>query len=473
MKTGLGASAFTRTAFNKQIVTGGKTGTDVKNGGITVSEKKSVGLGSFKMYGLPWHIFAGFFAVVIFTVYKGALTVDMAGTIALCIAIGGVFDEIGERLPIWNSYIGGGILMVFFGTAVLKQFGLIPEKYVNSINWFISQDVNFLTYFIVFLITGSILSLDRDILLRSFAGYIPAILGGVAVSMVFGVATGLVFGISPSDALIKYVLPIMGGGNGGGAVPLSQIYEQVTGEPKANYYAFAIIILTIANVMCIIAGGLLNNLGNKYPSLTGDKKTLMRSSAAVEVKDDVKVPYTLKDIGGAMFLGVGCYAFGRMVSRLILPTIFGAPIHQLAYMIIFVVAISALGIIPASVRNAAKRLQNFMTTVCSIIIMVGMGVDFDLYELYSAASIQNVIVAFMIVLGAMAGSAAVGWLVGFYPIDSAITAGLCMANRGGNGDLAVLGAAQRMELMAYAQLSSRLGGGIILVIASFLFAYLL
>lgn len=440
---------------------------------LIMSEKRETFLSSFTMYGLPWHIFAIFFAVVVFTAYKGALTVDMAGTIALCIAIGGVFDEIGERLPIWNSYIGGGILMAFFGTAVLKQFGLIPEQYVDSINWFISEDVNFLTYFIVFLICGSILSLDRDILLRSFAGYIPAILGGVAVSMLFGVGTGLFFGISPSDTLIKYVLPIMGGGNGGGAVPLSQIYEQVTGEPKANYYAFAIVILTIANVMCIIAGGLLNKIGAKYPTLTGDKKTLMKSTQATEVKDDKKVPYTLADLGGAMFLGVGCYTLGRMVSKLFLPTIFGAPIHQLAYMIIFVVIISALGIIPANVRNAAKRLQNFMTTVCSVIIMVGMGMDFDMMELYRVASLQNVIVAFMIVLGAMVGSAAVGWIVGFYPIDSAITAGLCMANRGGNGDLAVLGAAQRMELMAYAQLSSRLGGGIILVIASFLFAFLL
>lgn len=447
--------------------------TGVKNRGFNfMSEKRETMLSTFKMYGLPWHIFAGFFAIVIFTAYHGALTVDMAGTLALCIAIGGVFDEIGERLPIWNSYVGGGILMAFFGTAVLKQFGLIPEKYIASINWFISGDVNFLTYFIVFLICGSILSLDRDILLRSFAGYIPAILGGVAVSMLFGVGTGLVFGISPADSLIKYVLPIMGGGNGGGAVPLSQIYEQVTGEPKANYYAFAIIILTIANVMSIIAGGLLNKLGDKYPQLTGDKKTLMRHHGATEVTDDVKVSYSLTDLGGAMFLGVGCYAFGRLMSRLVLPTIFGAPIHQLAYMIIFVVILSATGIIPANIRAASKRLQSFMTTVCSVIIMIGMGVDFDLLELYNAASIQNVIVAFTIVLGAIIGSGSVGYLVGFHPIDSAVTAGLCMSNRGGNGDLAVLGAARRMELMAYAQLSSRLGGGIILVIASFLFAYL-
>ena len=39
-----------------------------------------------------------------------------------------------------------------------------------------------------------------------------------------------------------------------------------------------------------------------------------------------------------------------------------------------------------------------------------------------------------------------------------------MANRGGSGDLAVLGASHRMGLIAYAQLSSRLGGGIVLIL---------
>lgn len=439
-----------------------------------MTEKRQTLLASLKVYGLPWQLFLGAFAIIIFTAYRGALTTDMAGTIALCIAMGAVFDEIGERLPIWNSYIGGGILMAFFGTALLKQLGVIPKQYLDSINWFISGDVGFLTFFIVFLITGSILSLDRDILLKSFAGYIPAILGGIVVSMAFGIGTGMLFGISPTDAAIKYVLPIMGGGNGGGAVPLSQIYEQTTGDAAANYYAFAIIILTIANVMCIFSGALLNKLGDKFPSLTGDKKTLMRKVVVTaEEKAEEKVPVTIKDLGGAMLIGVGAYTFGRMVSKIFLPTIFGAAIHQFAYMIVFVVILSATGIVPSNIRTAAKRIQSFMTNNCSIIIMVGMGVDFDLMELVTASSLQNVIVALMIVIGAMLGSALVGYFVGFYPIDAAVTAGLCMANRGGNGDLAVLGAAHRMELMAYAQLSSRLGGGIILVIASFMFSYLL
>ena len=105
--------------------------------------------------------------------------------------------------------------------------------------------------------------------------------------------------------------------------------------------------------------------------------------------------------------------------------------------------------------------------------MAGLGFDFDLAELVSACTLSNVVIALAVVIGAILGSAFVGYLVGFYPIDAAVTAGLCMANRGGNGDVAVLGASKRMDLMAYAQLSSRLGGGIVLIIASLLFSFLM
>ena len=45
-------------------------------------------------------------------------------------------------------------------------------------------------------------------------------------------------------------------------------------------------------------------------------------------------------------------------------------------------------------------------------------------------------------------------------------------NRGGSGDLQVLGACKRMQLMCYAQISSRIGGAIILTIGSIVFSVL-
>lgn len=421
--------------------------------------------------GLPWWQAAISIVLCLITMYLGIQSGSITGTFCTSFAMAVILYEIGERLPVWNTYIGGGLLMVFFGVALLKYFGIIPEKAIENINFIISGDeVNLLELYIVFLIVGSVLSLDKDILLKSCAGYIPAILGGLVVSSVFGVVAGLIFGVSPTTSIMKYVLPIMGGGNGAGAVPLSNIYETVTGDPAANFYGFAIIILTIGNIFAIIGSATLNTIGKKFPSMTGDKKTLVRGGENI-ARDDAKIKTNVQDMLGAMVIACGCYSVGRIMSKKILPKIAGASIHAYAYMIIFVVILAASGLIPAKVRAGAKRIQSFWTGVMGMVIMVGMGADFDIAELFTVMTPGNVVMALAIVVGAIIGAGGVGYLVGFYPVDSALTAGLCMANRGGSGDLACLGAADRMELMAYAQLSSRLGGGIVLIIASFLFSF--
>lgn len=436
-------------------------------------EKKTSVIDELKnMGGLPWWLYLICAGVVLAVAFTDTLGYDATAFIAVTMALAIILYKIGKILPIWNTYIGGGLLMVFFGTAVLKQLNLIPEKYVDLINNTVQGDVSILNVFIICLIMGSILSLDRKVLLRSFGGYIPSILGGLAGAALLGCGTGLIFGVKPIDMIIKYVLPIMGGGNGAGAVPLSQIYEQISGEPAANYYSFAIIVLTIANLFCIIAGALLNRLGEMRPELTGDGKNIMPIDSKL-IKEDVKVKVTLNDYTGTLLLCGTVYAVGRLFSKVLLPTVLGAQIHTFAYSIIFVVILAATGIVPANIRVAAKNVQGFMVSIVGLMCMVSMGVDFDLGELAAACSPSNLLIALVIVIGAILGSGLVGKLVGFYPIDAAVTAGLCMANRGGSGDIAVLGAAHRLDLISYAQLSSRVGGGIVLIIASFFFSFFL
>ena len=82
---------------------------------------------------------------------------------------------------------------------------------------------------------------------------------------------------------------------------------------------------------------------------------------------------------------------------------------------------------------------------------------------YLPAIIGGVIVT---VVGAVIGAGMVGRFCGFHPIESAITAGLCMADMGGIGDVAVLSASKRMKLMPFAQISSRLGGALMLILAT-------
>lgn len=426
-----------------------------------------MGKTSFQPYGLPWWLAFAILAVVIAGTVTGALSSDMAGCFAFMLSIGLVCNEIGERIPFWNSYIGGGLVLTFLVSACLFSYDVIPQAYVDGIA-VIMDDVDYLSYFIIFLIVGSILSLERKLMIKSFVGYIPAIFGGLIGASLLGIAAGLLFGVNPVNVIIKYMLPIMGGGNGAGAVPLSQIYETVTGEPSSNYYSFAITILTIANIFAILSAAVLHKIGQIKTSWTGDGTVLIRDGVNF-AGDDKKVSVSMQDLGGALFLAVGFYALGGLFSKVILPEILGSTIHQFAYMIIFVAIAAAMGIIPENIRAGAKKLQSFFSKNIILIIMVGVGADTDIIELIKAITLGNVVIALAVVIGAIVGSAIVGYLVGFYPIDSAITAGLCMANRGGSGDLAVLGASHRMPLMAYAQLSSRLGGGIVLILGSILF----
>ena len=81
----------------------------------------------------------------------------------------------------------------------------------------------------------------------------------------------------------------------------------------------------------------------------------------------------------------------------------------------------------------------------------------------------TVTISLFTVLGAVIGCWFFAKVIGFYEIESAIAGGLCHVNRGGSGDIEVLGASKRMMLMPYAQLATRLGGGMILILASVLF----
>ena len=63
----------------------------------------------------------------------------------------------------------------------------------------------------------------------------------------------------------------------------------------------------------------------------------------------------------------------------------------------------------------------------------------------------------------------VGRLVNIHPIEAGIVAA-CRASQGGTGDVAILSASERMNMMPYAQVATRIGGAITVTLALALFA---
>lgn len=129
-----------------------------------------------------------------------------------------------------------------------------------------------------------------------------------------------------------------------------------------------------------------------------------------------------------------------------------------------------LDILPENVKAGARGMQQFFVKYMSFPLMITVGIGTNLTDYAKVFTNPAYIVIIMAtVIGAMIGTFIVGKLFHFYPVEGMLTAGLCMANGGGAGDVQCLGAAHRMELMSYAQISSRIGGAIMLVIASFVF----
>ena len=143
-------------------------------------------------------------------------------------------------------------------------------------------------------------------------------------------------------------------------------------------------------------------------------------------------------------------------------------------MIIAVAFSKIIGIIPENLEQSAHQWGQFVMTNLTSALLVGIGISMiDLNAVVNAISPLYLLLVLVVVSGVAVGAGIGGKLVGFYPIESSITAGLCTTNMGGTGDVAVLSAANRMELIPFAQIATRICGALILIVASVLLKILM
>ena len=161
----------------------------------------------FRLFGMDWKYFAIFAAIVLITLYvpiaitgedvgvKTNLPGAMLGCFSLMILLGAIFNEIGNRAPIVKSYLGGGAIVCIFAASAMVYFKLFPTSLVmatpqegaatkisGNMYTFFASSGGFLDWYIAALICGSILGMNKKLLVKASARYLPAILGGVAVA---------------------------------------------------------------------------------------------------------------------------------------------------------------------------------------------------------------------------------------------------------------------------------------------------
>jgi CCS family citrate carrier protein len=422
--------------------------------------KNAVDNQGYRIFGLPVVGFAIIAVVVLGATYMGTLPTGMIGAFALMIVLGAIFNEVGNKTPIINTFLGGGPIVIIFASAALVTYNIIPEAASENMITFMKSG-GFLNFYIAALITGSILGMSRKLLIKSAVRYLPVIICGLIVSLGFVALVGSLIGYGAQKAIFFIGIPIMGGGMGAGAVPLAKIFGESLGVDPVNMLSVMVPAVALGNAMAIVMGGLLDRLGKSKPNLTGNGK-LMK----VEDKDDIVEEeevnkLDIKAMGMGLLIALTFFVIGTTINKLI------PGIHSYAWMIMTVAAVKIIGLIPRYMELAAKQWFEFVMTNFTGALLVGIGVAYtDLAQVVAAFSWQYVVLVLAVIIGGTIGAFFGGKAVGFYPIEAAITGGLCMANMGGTGDVAVLTAAKRMELMPFSQISSRIGGAMVLILAS-------
>jgi CCS family citrate carrier protein len=421
----------------------------------------------YKIMGISLPVYLGLLVVLIVAIVMDVLPAGMIGAFAFMMIIGALLDVIGNNTPIIKTYFGGGPIVVIFGSAALVYFNVLPESVVKNVNTFMKGG-GFLDFYIAALITGSILGMNKKLLIKASLRYFPTIVGGVVVALAFVAVGGLLFGQSMSESIAYVGIPIMGGGMGAGAVPISKVFASGLGIAAEDVLSKLVPAVALGNAMAIVAGGLLDKLGKARPELTGNGKLMEVGDEDLHEKIDPNEKLDISDYGIGIAIACTFFAFG-VVFGTVFNNITGVDIHSYAWMIISVAVAKAVNLLPRKFEQACASWYNFVAKNWTAALLMGIGIAYtDLGQVISALTPLYIFLCFLVVLGAIIGTMVVGKLMGFYPIEAALTAGLCMANMGGTGDVAVLTAAHRMELMPFAQISSRLGGAFIILLATFL-----
>ncbi|RKD22354.1 citrate carrier protein, CCS family [Caminicella sporogenes DSM 14501] len=412
----------------------------------------------YKIMGMSIPVFALVTFVVLLATYMGVLPKGMIGAYPIMMVIGAIFNEIGNHTPIIKDYLGGGPIVVIFGSAALITYGILPKATGEIVTNFMKGQ-GFLSFYIAALITGSILGMDRKLLIKAAIRYLPAIIAGVAAALgLVGLVGGLI-GFGAKKAILYIGLPIMGGGMGAGAVPLSKIFGEALKVDPKEMLSVMIPALALGNALSIVVAGLLDKIGKVKTNLTGNGKLLKGNVEEVKQEEKIeKIDY--RNLGIGLLLSTTFFVWGKILAKFI-------PIHSYALMIISVAVVKAIGIVPRKYEVGAFQWFRFIMVNLTPALLVGIGIAYtDLNAVIGSFNLQYILLVTVTVIGAVLGSGIVGSLLGFYPIESAITAGLCMANMGGTGDVAVLSASKRMNLMPFAQISSRIGGAFMLILAT-------
>jgi Na+/citrate or Na+/malate symporter len=421
-----------------------------------------------KVCGIPLPWFAFFFVVVVVGIMTDSFPNKMMSGFTISIVLGIGLDYIGNKIPVFKS-IGGGAILAVIVPALFLYLGILPESARVIEKNFFTSGYDFLTLMVPSLMIGSIFGLNREVMKKVGVKFIVPIFATIFVTILVMGLLGHITGYGFRETIMLIAGPIMGAGVGQGAVPMSQIYAAKTGKTADEYIGIMTAAVLIANIMTIVLAAMLGSMGRRNPNMffkgfSGEGKIARsKPNADGKVLDEAEKPIndaSFKELSIGFVIICGLNAIGFILSH------FFTFFHLYIWLIIIAIIFKVFRLGGDLIEEAANKWNKLVTTVfvpgCLVLIsMAALDLN-QLGGIMSDARFLSLVVICVLLTVVVAGAA--GYFMGLYFVETSIFAGIGLSDMGGTGDVAVLAAANRMGLMPYISISSRLGGGAVLIL---------
>jgi malate:Na+ symporter len=406
---------------------------------------------------IPLPIFILLAALITGFVVTGSLPNEINVWIAVLALFGFLCAEVGKRIPILRN-IGGAAICATFIPSYLAYRHLLPDVITKGVTDF-TKSTSFLYLFIAAIIVGSILSMDRKVLIKGFLKiFVPLAVGSIAACAV-GTLVGTLLGLGAFHTFYYIVVPIMAGGVGEGAIPLSLGYAGILHQPQGDLFAQVLPPVMLGSLTAILLSGTLNYVGKKYPHLTGEGRLQPGEHDEMNpVQEEITGHMDVSHIAAAGITAISLYLVGLLGFKL-----FGFPAP--VSMLFIAVLVKLTQAVSPQLQEGSFVVYKFFSTAVTYPLLFAIGVALTPWDkLVAAFTIPNLITIVATVVTIMTTGFFVGRWMNMYPIDVAIV-NACHSGQGGTGDVAILSAANRMTLMPFAQIATRIGGAITVTLA--------
>lgn len=398
---------------------------------------------------LPLFLLAG--GLIALDCLGGKLPSDIVVMVATLAFFGFACGEFGKRLPVLGK-LGAAAICATFIPSALVHYGLLPDVVVESTTRFY-KSTNILYLYICCIIVGSIMSMNRTTLIQGFLRIFFPMLCGEIVGMLVGVGVGTALGLEPFQVFFFIVLPIMAGGVGEGAIPLSIGYAALMHMDQGVALGRVLPMVMLGSLTAIVISGCLNQLGKRFPHLTGEGQLMPNRRNETHREESAEGKMDVTTLASGALLAVLLYMLGMLGQKMIgLP----APVGMLFLAVLLKLA---NGVSPR-LQEGSQMVYKFFRTAVTYPILFAVGVAITPWqELVNAFTVSNLLVIISTVSALVATGFVVGKKIGMHPIDVAIVS-CCQSGQGGTGDVAILTSGNRMNLMPFAQIATRIGGAI-------------